>query len=92
MAGYTYAVQHRSRAAYRWSVDLTAYVAEEARGAGIGQTLYRDRGLLRDLAVSGFHAAFAGIALPNAASVGLHEAVGFRRVGTYREVGFKLGQ
>ncbi|MEM6497567.1 MAG: arsinothricin resistance N-acetyltransferase ArsN1 family B [Pseudomonadota bacterium] len=86
---YAYAGQHRARAAYRWSVDVTIYVAEAARGAGIGKALYEE--LLQQLQKAEFHAAFAGIALPNAGSVALHEAVGFTHVGTYQEVGFKFG-
>lgn len=88
--GFAYASQHRSRAAYRWSVDVTGYVAESARRAGIGKLLYG--ALLSELAQGGFHAAFAGIALPNPASIALHESVGFEPVGVYREVGFKLGR
>jgi phosphinothricin acetyltransferase len=88
--GLAYASKHRERAAYRWSVDVSAYVHEEARRRGVGRTLYeRLLGIVRN---QGFHAAFAGIALPNAASVGLHEAAGFKPLGVYREVGFKHGQ
>jgi len=87
---YAYAGQHRARAAYRWSVDVTIYVAEAARGAGIGKALYEE--LLQQLRQAEFHAAFAGIALPNPGSVALHEAVGFTHVGTYQEVGFKFGR
>ena len=90
VAGYAYASPHRSRAAYHWSVDVSAYVDESCRGNGIGRTLYVN--LLEKLKDSKFHAAFAGIALPNAASVGLHESVGFHQVGIYREVGFKFGK
>jgi L-amino acid N-acyltransferase YncA len=87
--GYVYAGEHRQRAAYRWSVDVTAYVVQAARGTGVGRRLYG--GLLPILRAQGFRAAFAGIALPNDASVGLHEAVGFQPLGVYRDVGFKLG-
>lgn len=90
IVGFAYADQHRSRAAYRRSVDVTVYVAEQARGGGVGRALYG--ALLPMLAERGFHAAFAGIALPNPGSVALHEAMGFERVGIYREVGFKLGR
>ena len=86
--GYAYASEHRQRAAYRWSVDVTAYVAETARGKGVGRRLYSS--LIPILRTQGFRGAFAGIALPNDASVGLHEAVGFRALGVYKEVGFKL--
>jgi phosphinothricin acetyltransferase len=87
--GYAYAGAHRARPAYRWSVDVSAYVAEGGRRQGIGRMLYER--LLLLLQRQGYHAAFAGIALPNPASVGLHEAVGFVPLGVYRDVGFKLG-
>jgi L-amino acid N-acyltransferase YncA len=88
--GYAYAGAHRARAAYRWSVDVTVYVAATARRAGVGRSLYR--ALLPILRRQDFHAAFAGITLPNEGSVALHEAVGFRRLGVYEEVGFKHGR
>jgi phosphinothricin acetyltransferase len=87
--GYVYASKHRERPAYQWSVDVTAYVRENARGAGVGKRLYQV--LIEELAGLGYFQAFAGIALPNAASVALHEAVGFEHIGTYRKVGFKFG-
>ena len=90
VVGYAYAGPHRARAAYRWSVDVSAYVAEKARGLGVGTALYGE--LLSDLARRDFHAAFAGIALPNPASVAFHESMGFEPVGIYREVGFKFGR
>jgi L-amino acid N-acyltransferase YncA len=89
VTGYAYASEHRQRAAYQWSVDVTVYVAEIARGKGVGRRLYG--GLLPMLRTQGFRGAFAGIALPNDASVGLHEAVGFQSLGVYKDVGFKLG-
>jgi len=88
--GYAYASRHRDRAAYRWSVDVSAYVDEHVRRCGLGRALYER--LISILQRQGFHAAFAGIALPNEPSVGLHEAVGFQPVGIYKEVGFKQGQ
>ena len=90
VAGYAYASHHRSRPAYRWSADVTVYVAAEARRSGLGRALYGR--LLPMLAEQQFHAAFAGIALPNPASVSLHEAMGFTPVGVYREVGYKFGR
>ena len=87
--GYAYASAHRERAAYQWSADVSCYVHADARGQGVGRQLYRK--LLAVLAAQGHHAAFAGIALPNDASIRLHESVGFRRVGVYREVGYKAG-
>ena len=89
VAGYAYAGRHRERAAYQWSVDTTVYVREDCRGQGVGRALYGH--LLPLLAELGYCQAFAGIALPNAGSVGLHEAVGFEALGVYRNVGFKHG-
>jgi L-amino acid N-acyltransferase YncA len=88
--GYAYAGAHRARAAYRSSVDVTVYIDESARRSGVGARLYGE--LLPELKRRGFHAAFAGIALPNPASVALHESVGFTPVGVYRDVGFKFGR
>ncbi len=90
LAGYAYASRHRERAAYRWSVDVSVYVGDRFRRGGVGRALYTS--LLELLRLQGFHAAHAGITLPNAASVGLHEALGFRPVGVYPQVGFKLGR
>jgi L-amino acid N-acyltransferase YncA len=88
--GYAYASRHRDRAAYRWSADVSAYVDANARQCGVGRALYKRLFVL--LQCQGFHAAFAGIALPNRASVALHEGAGFKPVGIYKEVGFKRGQ
>jgi phosphinothricin acetyltransferase len=87
--GYVYANKHRERAAYQWSVDVTAYVRADSRGRGVARTLYRR--LFARLEEAGYCQAFAGIALPNAASVALHEAMGFEPIGLYRNVGFKQG-
>lgn len=89
IAGYAYASAHRSRAAYRWSVDMTVYVGEKARRQGAARALYSR--LFEILCAQGFHRAFAGIALPNPASVRFHEAMGFEPVGIYRNVGYKAG-
>lgn len=89
VVGYAYAGPHRERAAYRWSCDVTVYVAASAHRSGVGQALYG--ALIPILERQGFRSAFAGIALPNAGSVALHEAMGFTPIGVYREVGFKLG-
>jgi len=70
-------------------VDVSVYVGEASRRRGIGRALYE--ALFPLLRVQGFYAAYAGITLPNAGSVGLHEALGFRPVGIYRDVGYKLG-
>jgi phosphinothricin acetyltransferase len=87
--GYAYSGQHRERDAYRWSVDVSAYVAADARRAGAGRALYAR--LFEILRAQNFRSAYAGIALPNEASVRLHEGIGFKSIGIYREVGFKLG-
>jgi phosphinothricin acetyltransferase len=87
--GYAYASKHRERAAYQWAVDVTAYVREDARGQGVGKRLYVR--LFAELARLGYFQAFAGIALPNDASVALHESVGFEPLGVYRKVGYKHG-
>lgn len=89
VAGYAYAAEHRERAAYQWSVDVSCYVHPRARRRGIGGRLYR--ALFAVLARQGFTNAFAGIALPNEASVALHERFGFRRVAVFPAAGFKLG-
>ncbi len=89
LEGYAYATGHRERAAYRWSVDVSVYVHEAARGRGVAAALYE--ALLGILRLQGFQRAYAGITLPNPASVGLHESAGFRPVGVYRSVGFKCG-
>lgn len=89
--GYAYAGPHRARAAYRWSADVAVYLAREAPARqGRGRALYT--ALLGLLAGQGFHLACAGVAVPNAASEGLHEALGFRVVGTFSQVGWKLGR
>jgi phosphinothricin acetyltransferase len=87
--GYAYGTQHRTRAAYRWSVDVSCYVRGAAHRRGVGRALYLK--LFERLAARGYRAAHAGIALPNDASVAFHEALGFVHVGVYRKVGWKLG-
>jgi L-amino acid N-acyltransferase YncA len=89
VAGYAYGSRHRSRAAYRWTVEVTVYVDGRRQRAGAGRELYS--ALLPLLARQRLHLAVAGITLPNDASVALHEAVGFQPVGVYREIGYKNG-
>lgn len=89
VAGYAYASPHRVRAAYATSADIAIYVAPAAQGQGLGQALYT--ALFDRLRSRSIHAVFAGIALPNTASIALHEAMGMTPVGIYREVGWKLG-
>ena len=88
--GYAYATKHRERAAYRWSVDFTVYLAPAAKRRGIGTDLYI--ALVAICRLLGYYRAFAGITLPNEPSVRLHEKIGFRPIGIYRRVGFKLGK
>jgi L-amino acid N-acyltransferase YncA len=87
--GYAYASAHRARAAYQWSVDVSVYVHAQARRYGVGRAVYSSLFKLLDL--QGVYNAYAGITLPNPASVGLHESLGFQPVGIYRAVGYKLG-
>jgi len=89
LLGYAYASQHRTRAAYQWSVDMSVYVGVDARRGGVARALYTS--LFGILALQGFRNAYAGITLPNPASVAFHEALGFEHVGVYRNVGYKLG-
>jgi phosphinothricin acetyltransferase len=79
----------RERAAYQWTVETGIYVADTARGQGVGAALYA--ALLDRLVGGGFRSAVAGITLPNDASVRLHERLGFAYVGTFHDAGFKLG-
>ena len=90
VAGYAYATRHRVRGAYQWSVDTSVYTNGAFRRKGVGRGLYES--LLAILTAQGYVNAYAGIALPNPASVALHESMGFRPVGVYRRVGYKLGR
>jgi L-amino acid N-acyltransferase YncA len=87
--GYVYASPHRARAAYQWSVDVSVYIQAQARRTGLGRALYH--ALFALLSLQGLYTCYAGITLPNPASVGLHEALGFQPVGVYQAVGYKLG-
>jgi L-amino acid N-acyltransferase YncA len=88
--GYAYASRHRERAGYRWSVDVSVYIREGHRGAGLGRALYI--ALFAILRLQGFYNIVAGISLPNPASVKLHESMGLQPIGTYPGIGFKCGQ
>jgi L-amino acid N-acyltransferase YncA len=88
--GYAYASRHRERHAYRWAVDVAVYVDSRCHRRGVGRCLYSS--LLPMLQALGYYQAYAGIALPNQSSVGLHEAMGFKRLAVYPDVGFKLGR
>ena len=88
--GYAYATRFRDRPAYKYVVETSIYMADVAQGQGAGRLLYD--ALIDTLRAQGFVHALGAIALPNDASIKLHESVGFRRAGVYREVGFKHGQ
>lgn len=87
IVGYAYASPHRARPAYRWSVEVSVYLASSEAGKGVGRALYDM--LLPRVGALGYVSAYAGIALPNEPSVRLHEAMGFIPVGVFRQVGFK---
>ncbi|HYQ78440.1 MAG TPA: GNAT family N-acetyltransferase [Solirubrobacterales bacterium] len=89
VVGYAYATAFNERPAYRWSASVSVYVAAEARGVGVGRALYE--ALFARLRERGFRTACAGITLPNEASVGLHESLGFEQVGLNRGIGWKHG-
>ena len=89
VVGYAYASPHRERAAYRWVVEVTVYIHEDFRGKGVGRALYTE--LFRRLRDQGLYKAYAGILIPNPASQGFHESMGFELLGIYRKIGYKLG-
>ena len=90
VAGYAYATSFRARHAYRYSVETSVYVHPQHQGRGIGAALY-DK-LFDELRDLGYYQAYAGITLPNDASVALHVRAGFRHIGTFPDVGFKFGR
>jgi L-amino acid N-acyltransferase YncA len=89
VAGYAYAARFRPREAYRYAVETTIYLRPDAQGRGLGRRLYSP--LLAMLETQGFTQAIAAIALPNEASVKLHEKLGFRHAGAYERIGYKVG-
>ena len=90
VVGYAYANKWKSRCAYRFSVESTVYLAPAAAGRGLGTQLYT--ALLAALRKLGRHGIIAGVALPNPASVALHEKLGFAKIGHFKEVGWKQNQ
>jgi len=90
VAGYAYGGPFMSRAAYSWAAAVSVYLDQGRRGTGAGRALYE--ALVARLAARGHRTLLAGIALPNDASLGLHRALGFEPVGTYRQIGWKLGR
>ncbi len=89
VVGYAYGGEWMTRAAYRWSCTVSVYLEPGLRRTGTGRALYE--ALFTRLAARGHRTALAGITLPNPASEGLHRALGFEPVGTFRRVGFKDG-
>jgi phosphinothricin acetyltransferase len=90
LLGYAYAGKWKVRRAYRYTVETTIYLEQGREGQGIGKRLYTE--LLSLLRVRGAHVAIGGAALPNEASVALHQKLGFEGVATFRQVGFKHGR
>lgn len=88
--GYAYAAPWRPRSAYRHSAEVTVYVDKDRRRGGIGSRLYGR--LLAELSGTDLKALMAGIALPNEGSAGLHEKLGFRKVGHFEDIGYKFGR
>jgi phosphinothricin acetyltransferase len=88
--GFAYASRWKSRCAYRYSVESTIYLDRSSTGRGLGRPLYE--ALLTEIGRLGRHSVIAGIALPNAASQGIHESLGFKKVAHFEEVGWKFDQ
>jgi phosphinothricin acetyltransferase len=88
--GYAYASTWKARSAYRHSIESTIYLTKQATGQGIGNTLYT--ALITELQTTDAHCLIGCIALPNIASVALHEKVGFKKVAHFKAVGKKFEQ
>lgn len=88
--GFAYASKWKGRCAYRFAAETTIYLDAGAVGRGLGRAIYVE--LLERLRKKNLHVAIGGIALPNTASVALHERLGFAQVAHFREVGFKFGK
>ena len=90
IAGYAYAAAWKDRPAYRYSVEDSVYLAPEHTGRGFGARLFAE--LLAQVRQRGFHLVIGGIALPNTASIALHEKFGLTKAAHFAEVGFKFGR
>jgi L-amino acid N-acyltransferase YncA len=86
--GYAYAGKWKSRCAYRYAVESSIYLSKDATGRGLGSKLYA--ALIDALRAKGIHSIIGGIALPNPASVGISERLGFQKIGHFKEVGWKF--
>lgn len=89
IAGYAYGSKHGERAAYRWSADLSVYIDEKYHRRGIASALYR--AVMELLRLQGYFTVYAGVSTPNEKSEAFHSAFGFRNLGEFRKVGYKLG-
>ena len=87
--GYAYGGPYKERPAYRWACEVSVYLEPRRQRTGAGRALYEE--LFARLVERGFLTAVAGMTLPNPASVGLHTAMGFEPVGTWRRIGWKSG-
>jgi L-amino acid N-acyltransferase YncA len=90
VVAYAYGSSHRSRCAYGWSAESSVYVDKSWQGRGLGKILYRE--LFELLKIQGVVNIFTGITEPNSASVALHKSLGFSAIGSFKDVGFKLGR
>ena len=90
VVGYAYGGPFKARAAYRWACEVSVYVDRDRQGRGAGRALYT--ALLDRLRDRGYQTVAAGMTLPNDASAGLHRALGFQPVGTWRRIGWKAGR
>jgi L-amino acid N-acyltransferase YncA len=90
VVGYAYATQWKARSAYRFSAEVTIYLHHELKGKGIGSTLFH--ALVEEMRKTDLHVLVGGIALPNEASIALHEKFGFKKIAQFEEIGFKFGK
>ena len=90
IAGYAYASAHRKRASYHWTKEVSVYIHPDFRRQGIAKGLYK--ALIQILKLQGVHSILAGITLPNDQSIHFHQTLGFNKIGTYTDVGYKFGQ
>ncbi len=90
IAGYAYGSKHGERAAYRWSADLSVYINEKYHRRGIATALYK--AVMELLRLQGYYTVYAGVSTPNEKSEAFHTAFGFRNLGEFKNVGYKLGK
>jgi L-amino acid N-acyltransferase YncA len=90
IASYAYASEHRARTAYQWCCESSVYTHNDFQGKGITHQLYKT--LFAMLKMQGYRNVYAGITLPNEASIKLHEKCGFTHFATYENIGYKLGE